>query len=464
MSAVYIPIIIIGIVAAVIIGFVIKALFAPKKIANIAEYVKQGKNQAAVRAAKQLLQRDSRNAELHYLLGQAYEQDGKPELALMEYKTVNDIGQFGGYVPEIDFRTRIAELFRKFNQAEEALKEYVLLVKRMPENPDYVFQAGTLFEERGNTDRAVGFYRKAIELNERHAEAHFRLGLILYRSKHPVEAKGEFEAAIQGGNGPVQAYYYLGRILKESHDYVAALVAFEKAQRDPEVKTKALIERGSCYMSLNSLDKAVTELERAVRLIKNEGSPEALYAHYFLSLCYERMRKFDEAIAQWEKIYAKKPSFRDVADKLSQYQDLRTDDRMKDFLTASQSDFADMCKSIVLTLELTPQDISEIPNGCQIIAVESESKWRNTRKMPRLVRVYRIAEVVDVSTVRSMHEDMKKLNVMRGILIATTRFSRTAAEYADTRPIELVDRERLQPLLKGTREKVGVDGEADPTP
>lgn len=451
MPTVFVPVIIVGIVAAVMIGFIIKNVFAPKKIANLANYVKQGKYSAAAKTAKLLLQKEPRNPELHYLLGQAYLKDGKPELALMEFKTVNDIGQFGGYVPETEFRTEIAELFRRFNQPEEALKEYLLLIKRLPESPEYLYQAGTLFEERGNTDRATGFYRKAVEIDPKHALAHFRLGLILYRSKHQVEAKAEFESAISGGNTALQAYYYLGRILKENRDYVAALVAFEKAQRDQEVKLKAIVERGSCYLSLNSLDKAVTELERALRLIDNESLPEALYARYFLSVCFERMRRFDDAIAQWERIYAKKPSFRDVAEKLTQYQDLRTDDQMKDFLTASQSDFSEMCKSLVLKLDLAPQDVTEIPNGCQLIAVEAESKWRNTRKMPRLVRIYRISEVVDVSTVRSMHEDMKRMNVMRGIVLSTSRFSRSAVEFADTRPIELHDREQLQKLLKAVQ-------------
>jgi tetratricopeptide (TPR) repeat protein len=451
MPVMYIPVIIVGIAALSIIGFVVASALAPKKIATLANYVKQGKYQAAVRTAKQLLQKEPRSTELHYLLGQAYLKDGKAELALMEFKTVNEIGQFGGYAPELDFRSTIADLFRQFGQPEEALKEYLLLMKRVPNDANYVFNAGSLFEDRGNPDRALEFYRKAISLNPKHAKAHLKLGLILYRGKHTVEAKSEFEAAIEGGNEALQAYYYLGRILKENHDYVAALVAFEKAQRDPEVKAKALVERGGCYMSLNSMDKAVTELERAIRLINNESSPESLYARYFLSLCFEKMRRFEDAISQWERIYAKKPAFRDVAEKLSQYQELRTDDRMKDFLTASQSEFSEICKTIVTAMDLAPQDVSEIPNGCQVIAVESESKWRNTRKMPRLVRVYRISDVVDVSTVRAMHEDMKKLNVMRGMLITSSRFSRSAAEFADTRPVELIDKERLQRLLAGEK-------------
>ncbi len=448
MPSFVVPVIILGSAIIVVIVFLAKSVFTPKRIASLAEYVKQGKSPAAIRFAKQLLQKDPRNAELHYLLGKAYLQDDRPELALMELKTVNEIGQFGGHLQENQFRRTIAGLYRRFGQTEEALKEYLLLMKLEPNEPDHYYESGQLFEDRQKTDRAMEFYRKATELDERHAASHFKLGYLLYRNKHPLEAKQELEAAIQYGPENYKAHFYLGRILKENHDYVAALGSFEKAQRDAAFKVRALVERGSCYMSLNSLDKAVTELERALRLVENHSSAEALYARYFLSLCYEKMRRFENAIEQWETIYAKKPSFRDVAEKLSRYQDIRNDDHMKDFLTAGHEEFSGLCKAIVEALELTPRDVRDVPNGCEIVAVEAESKFRNTRKMPQIVRILRLPEIIDQSTVRALHEDMKKMNVMRGMIVASTRFSRSAVDFAETRPIELVDKDKLQKILQ----------------
>ncbi|MBT3274015.1 MAG: tetratricopeptide repeat protein [Spirochaetales bacterium] len=447
MRFIYIPIILFGIALVVIITFIAKKLFSPKKIATLANLVKQKKFAAAIRLAKQMLAKDSRNPEVHYLLGISYREDGKTELALMEFKSVNQISQFGGICPEGVFRRTIASLYAEYNQPEEALKEYLLLMKLEPEVSENYFQAGLLFEQRDNTDRAINFYRKAIEIDSRNSDAHYQLGFLLYKTKHHVEAKEELDLAINTREDNYKAYYYLGKLLKESHDYVAALVAFEKAQKDPEFKIKSLIERGSCYMSLGDLDKAVTELDRAIRLVKNESSSELLFARYFLSLCYEKLRQFENAISQWEQIYAKKPSFRDVAEKLSQYQDLRNDDKMKDFLTASADEFYDICKTIVESLDLSTNDISDIPNGCQIIAMEQESKWRNARRMPRLIRLLRVADVVDLSAVRSIHEEMKKLSVLRGIIITSSRFSKSAVDFAETRPVDLIDKERLHTIL-----------------
>ncbi len=442
-----IPIIFVGVALLVVIIFLLKKLFSPKKIAALANYVKQSKYNAAIRLAKQIIAKEQRNPEAHYLLGVAYREEEKSELALIEFKMVGQIGRFGGACPEHVFRQSIAELYTRFDQPEEALKEYLLLIRMEPDTSEHYYHAGLLFAQRGKIDRAADFFRKTIKIDPRHSDAHYELGHLLYRTKHPVEAKVELDLAVRYGQDNFKAYYYLGRLLKDNHDYVAALIGFEKSQRDPEYKVKSLIERGSCYMSLSNIDKAVSEFDRAIRLVENESSPEGLYARYFLALCYENLRRFEDAIELWEKIYAKKPSFRDVAEKLSQYQDLRTDDRMKDLLTASPDEFFDICKGIVESLGYSTRDITDMPDGCQILAMEQESKFRNARRMPRLIRFFRVTDVLDLSIVRSIHEEMRKLGVMRGIIIASSRFSKSAQDFAETRPIDLVDKDQLQKLL-----------------
>ncbi len=448
MSSVILLIIILGGALGLITFFVLKTIIAPKKMATLADMVKQGKTGTVIRSAKQIVAKEPRNFEAHYLLGLAYLAENRDELALMELKTVNQIGSFSALCPETQFREKIAALYQKFNQPEEALKEYLLLIKKDPTNGDLYFKSGTLFEDRNKTDKAINYYRKAIELEPRHKMAHYKLGMLLYRAKKPVEAKDELEKAIKINPDNLKAYFYIGRLLKENHDYIGALHAFEKSQRDPEQKLKSLIERGVCYMSMNNIEHAISELERAIKLPQSEGANEAIYAHYFLGLCYEKIRNIDKAIENWEKVYAKKSNFKDVAEKLSQYQDLRQDDRVKDYLTASMEEFHEICKGVAASLDLSIRDVNDIPNGCQIIAVESSSKWRAARKMPKLLRFLRTPDLIPESTIRSMHEEMKKISVTRGMVFSSSNFSRKAQEFAESRPIDLIDVEKLQQYLK----------------
>ncbi|TFH04380.1 MAG: tetratricopeptide repeat protein [Spirochaetales bacterium] len=442
-----IAIIILGIVIAVVAFFLIRSIVAPKRVEAIHNLLKQQKTQAVIKAAKHLITKDSRNADAHYLLGQAYDAEGKQELALMEYRTVNQIGHFGGLVVEVPFRQKIAELYAKFNQPEEALKEYLLLLKKDPGNGDYFFNVGRIFEERSRSDKALQYYKRATELSPRNATARTRLGLLLYRGKHTAEARNQLDVAVRVNPENYEAWYYIGKILKDTHDCMSALSAFEKATRAPEFKVKALIERGGCLITMGSTERAVTELERAVN-IAEEGSGESLYAHYFLAHCFEKTRRIELALGEWEHIYKIRPNFRDVAEKLSKYEDLRTDDRVKDFLTVSQADFVGICNRITEVMELTIRDSTEITNGVDIVAVEPTSKWRNARAMPKLIRFLRSPDIVGESTVRETHEEMKKQSITRGLIVASSGFSRRATDYAESRPIDLYSKDKLQSLLQ----------------
>ena len=454
MSFLVILIIFFGVAVGILSIFLVRMIIMPKRLSAVMDLLKQGRSQAAQKIVKAILAKEPRNAAAHYYMGKIYLSESKPELALMEFKTVGGIGQFGGEIPETEFRQQIAVLYERFGQLEEALKEYILLVKSDPGNAEYYYQCARIFDSRGKPDVAIKYGRKAIELNPRHGKAHYILGVILYKTKHPLEARTEFEAGLKHDPSNYDGYYYLGKLLKESNDYTGALLAFERAQKSPELKIKALIERGGTYMNQGSYENATIELERALKLTKDEGATETLYGRYFLALCYEKLKNFDKAIEQWEKVYSRKPQFRDVAEKLTQYQEYRTDDHMKDYLTCGQEDFVELCKRITAQgLNLAIRDTIATQGGVDFIAVENDSgKWLAAKKMPRLLRFLRVSEPLDESSVRSLLDNMKKLSIIRGIIVTSSNFTRAAVEFAENRSVELYHKEQLQELLKKANE------------
>lgn len=434
----------------ILVFFLIKNLSAPHKISTLQEQVKQGKVTQAIRGAKQILAKEPRNNEAHYLLGLAYAQDGKNELALMEYKTVNKISDFSGMCKESDFRKKIATLFLQFGQEEEALKEYLLLTKLEPYDPSHYYNIGQLFETRNKGGQAANYYKKALTINPRFSDSWFALGQLMYKAKRHAEARDALQKALKLRPDNYKAYFYLGRILKDSRNFTGALGAFENAQKDPDYKVKALIERGSCFLTTKNYAKAQNELERAIKITSEDSdSNELLHARYFLSICYERTRKLDKAIEQWEMLYAQKKTFRDVAEKLSQYQELRGDDRIKDFITDSPEKFEKTCQKLTAVMNMTVTDFISLDEGCQITAVDRNSgQWRNTRKFPKFLRILRVPDIIDLPSVREFHEQMKKAGVNRGYYISSSNFTRSAYEFTESRPIDLIPREKLQEMLQ----------------
>ena len=275
------------------------------------------------------------------------------------------------------------------------------------------------------------------------------MGLTLYRSKQFAEAKKEIDIALQLSPETYSSYYYLGKIYKESKDYSSAVKAFEKALRDPEFRQRALIERGSCYMLAGAVDNALSEFMTAVKASKDEKSQETLYARYFLAACYEKTRKIDKAIEQWQIIYQQNHSFRDVSAKLSEYRDLEANDSLKEFLTCSNQEFEEICKKAALTgFSMESQKIEEKKWGVQMVAIEKKKDdWMNVRKQLFLLNFYRDTEPIEDTEIRRVLELAKSLNCTKAYAITSTGFTSSASGFAENRPIELVGKEKLEAIL-----------------
>ncbi len=444
-------------VLLVLIGFllvfIIKTFAAPKKIEGIQKYIKQGKYSAAIKLAKSMITKDPRDFKAHYYLGKAYLADNKPELALMEFKTVNQTAIFDQFFSEIEFRKQIAQLYFKFNQPEEALKEYLLLTKLEPNNAENFYNAGKIFEQRSKSEQALQFYQKTISLNKRHVKAHAALGLLLFKGKNYVDARKEIDYAIKLSPETFSSYYYLGKILKESKDYIGAINSFEKALRDPEFKQRALIERGTCYLAVNSYEKAINEFDRAVRASKDESSQESLYARYYLANCYEKLRKIDQAVEQWEKIFAINRSFKDVGAKLAEFKDIQTNDNMKEYLTSSNEQFMEICKKIALAgYNLGARTITPTKYGCKMIAtVAKQDSWMNVRQQVFLILFFRESDLIEDTILRKSLEEMKSQNYFKCIILTSSGFTRTAMNFAENRPFELVSKDKLIKLMDNAK-------------
>jgi tetratricopeptide (TPR) repeat protein len=429
--------------------FVLKSIFQPKKLDSIAKLIKQQRFVAAERAAKSLIAKNPRDYMAHYYLGKAYLADKKNELALMEFKLVNQNAIFDGHIPEVDFRKQISQLFIKFNQTDDALRECLLLTKLDPMNAENYYTCGKLYEQKGKSEQSIGFYQKAIQRNRKHVKAHAAYALALFRMKNVTEARKEIDLAIALSPETFSSYYYLGKILKEQKDYSGAVKAFEKALRDPEYKQKSLLERGSCYMMANSMDNAINEFDKAVRASKNDSSQETLYARYFLAACYEKGRNIDKAIEQWQIIYKHNHSFRDVGAKLSEYKDVQTNDSLKEYLTCSSAAFPELCKKAALEgMGMLAQKIDTMKWGIRLMATEQKKDdWMNVRKQLYLIDFHRDTEPIEDTEIRTVLDTAKSHNCAKAFVCTSSGFTSSATGFAENRPIELIGKERLEAIL-----------------
>ncbi|MCQ2582457.1 MAG: tetratricopeptide repeat protein [Treponema sp.] len=446
---------VLAVIISALLFLVIKSMVLPKKLDVIPRLLKQDKTQNAIKIAKQIISKDPKNFQAHYYLGKAYIKEGKPELALIEYKLVNENALFGQGINELSFRTEYADLLMKHNQTNEALKNYILLTKLDPRNPEVFYNAGRLYEDNNRYDIALGLMQKTVALDKRHAKAHAEIGLMYYRMKNFVDARKEIDISLKLSPDTYASYYYLGKIQKDSKDIPAALKSFEKAQRDPELKQKSVIEHGTCFMLAGRYDNAALDFQRAIELDRDNMASETIYARYFLATCMEKLRKIDKAIEQWEIIYKRNKTFRDVSAKLSEYKDLDANDYLKDYLTCSNDEFPMICKNAAEKgMKMQCLSVENKKWGCLITAVDKkDDSWMSVRKQVMYLRFYREPEAVEDSVVRESLDELKSLNCVKGFILSSSGYTNTAKRLAEGRPIELVDKEKLEKILSAAGAK-----------
>ena len=201
-------------------------------------------------------------------------------------------------------------------------------------------------------------------------------------------------------------------------------------------------------MAANAIDKAIIEFDRAVAAASDD-SGQKHYMPYFLALCYEKERKIELALQQWEKIYHQNHTFRDVPAKLAQYRDLQANDNMKEFLTSNTDLFIEICKKLALSAyKMEPRDIQIKKYGCKFIATESKAEnWQNVRQQVFVMIFYREPDLIEDTLLRQQLEEMKKQNYFKCVVCTSSGFTRATIEFAENRPFELVGKDKLDQLL-----------------
>ena len=193
--------------------FIIIAFLQPRRAVYLSNQLKKGQVRDVIRGAKRLITKNPKNSDARYLLGCAYLSIGEEKAALTELTIVNQLDNFSPLIDENDFRKKIVVLYKKFDQAEEALKEYIILAKTNLDIAEYPYQAGLLFEARGNFPIALECYQKTVGLVDNYLDAHFRLGMLYYQNKDRLSARKHFDSVLRLDSYSAAANYYLGIII-----------------------------------------------------------------------------------------------------------------------------------------------------------------------------------------------------------------------------------------------------------
>ncbi len=93
---------------------------------------------------------------------------------------------------------------------EEATKNFTEAIEENPKDALGYINFANLLDVLGDSERAILFYKRALELDEKSATAYYGLGNIYYSREQFQEAKAMFEQAMQGGLQSADIVFMLG--------------------------------------------------------------------------------------------------------------------------------------------------------------------------------------------------------------------------------------------------------------
>ena len=441
-------IILLILVGALVIYFV-KVVLIPKKLNAIEREIETGHYDNAIRALKQILANNNLDYSAHGLLAKAYDKTGNNQMAVVEYRIALRNARNEPLKIEKEMRQRLADILLVMNNYEDSLNEYVLLIKIDPQNPEASFKIGQIYYKLKKFDSAVRYLQQAIKNDPSLHKAHFLLGTLLFDMSRFKDSLFAFTNCLKFDPKNWEAHFYMARIYKSIKDFGRAMESFEIATRDDRLRTTSILEKGLCSLEIGNMDKAKEEFERGIK--GSSGNDQILLnLRYYLAHCYEEERNYTQAIEQWERIEAVKPDFRDIQQKLAAYADLRQDDHLKDFMTASPGDFQSICYAILISNGINVNDIRAEKNGIiSAVGIEADAaKWRSSKPMTRIVKFRRENITIEVEEIRLFVDEMKQSNCQRAMYFHVGKFSRPARDFAETRPVDLYGTDKIQELLK----------------
>jgi tetratricopeptide (TPR) repeat protein len=192
------------------------------------------------------------------------------------------------------------------------------LEKSIPKPARREYQRGVEASARGQREKAIQHFQRALELHNDFTQARNELGVQYLRSGRLDEAYTEFSRAVSSQPTIAEPYINLGYMLIQQKQFAPALAHLDRALQLAPTNWQALGWSGVGLMEAGQLDRAEQSLKKAIELsLPQEGS----FLHLYLANLYLRKGDKGQALAHAEAYlneFPQAPDAQEVRKKIEQ--------------------------------------------------------------------------------------------------------------------------------------------------
>jgi len=426
-----------------LLGFFLQTSKTNKKLEKANNLYKSEKYKEALELFQELYSKQSGNKLYNWYIGQCYEKLKNYELALVEYNKASLSTKFIPPLNEAEVHKRIALANLELGNVNRAYREFQIVTTLNPQNPDAYFYLGVMAKNKGELQKGVEFFEKAFQYKKDYPEAYFEHGKLNYLLMHTDKAKKSLLEAINQDPDLYEAHYYYGIILEKDKVYQKSIDEFLLALRDDRFKFDSYVHLGSIYMALSDKDSAFDIFEKALAVgtVNKESLLDAKYkyADYLV-----QERDLNRALKLWQEIYSQDDRYKDVESKIQIYGDISKSENLTRFFTSLKQDFIKTGYTLCKLLRVKVENYNFQKNDLL--------EFIGTSRLGRddiicVMHMVRWTSLVGEIPVRELIDSVVERGASKGIFVTATYFSEKAHNLSKIRPLELIEREKLEQLL-----------------
>jgi len=128
------------------------------------------------------------------------------------------------------------------------------------------FQTGLAFMQTGQPEKAISYFRKAVDLNPEHLKAHYHLAGLLHKKGNNTKAIAHYKRVIEIEPDHVKAHNSLGNVFAQQGQFNEAIAHFKKVvQIHPDYES-AYLNLGNALARIGRFQEAINNYEQVLAI------------------------------------------------------------------------------------------------------------------------------------------------------------------------------------------------------
>ncbi|HGJ64754.1 TPA: tetratricopeptide repeat protein, partial [bacterium] len=217
---------------------------------------------------------NEKDADAHEKLGTLYQNQGKLDKAIEEFKKAIAINP-----NSLIAHSSLAYIYEGQNKIPEAIEEFKELIRIQPNVAQIHVGLGLLYDKQGMFKEAIASMRKGKELDPKSPVASINIGIIYQKQGMLKESIAEFEELTKSQPNTAAFHGFLGNLYREVGNYDKAETSLRKAQQlDPSIglEPNFMASLAMIYLGKGNYVEAEKEINKAINLDPNNNNYKAI--------------------------------------------------------------------------------------------------------------------------------------------------------------------------------------------